>query len=177
MKKLILVGMFLFSSLAMAATVERILPADAHNVRVASAVVDTVVIGSRFLFDSGDGPVSEAIYGKRLVVTVKYDSKDLRDVNQTVYEDGPELDRTPTITYFFELPAVKLAAIEARSISAVSLVAPSLVVASVTIDDPNYQYQCRYDGEYNTKVDPKCEEHPNKVTQVRPVLKLNIAAN
>jgi hypothetical protein len=176
MKKLILVGMFLFSNLALAATVVRVLPADATNIRVTSSVVDYVGVGSKVVSDSAsDGPVTETIFAKRLVVTVKYNSKDISDVNQTIFEDGQQPDRTPTVTYFFKLAPAKLAAVRSGKLAAGSLVTKSVATANVTLDDPNYQYKCQYDNEYNTKVDPKCQETPNKVTQVRPVLKLDVA--
>jgi len=178
MKKLIFVGLFLTSSLAMA--VERNLPVDAHNVRVVSAVIDWVGVGSKpILNTSTEGPASETIFAKRLVVTVKYDSKDTTDVNQTGSGiDGQILatdDQTPTVTYYVKLSPQKLAAIEAGRVSASSLVSMNVVAVPVVMDDPNYQYQCRYDFDSNVKLDKNCEEHPNKVTQVRPVLNLSVA--
>lgn len=179
MKKLILVGMFLFSNIAMAATAEKILPADATNVHVVRSVIDWVGVGSK-PFEGGsslEGPQSETVFAKRLVVTVQYNSKDTSDVNQTIYDNGPQPDRTPTVTFSFELSPSKLAEVEAGRVPAASLVSKSLAVKSIVVDDPNYQYQCRYDMDSNAKVDDNCQENPKKVTLVRPVLKLDVATN
>lgn len=182
MKNVVLVTMFLFANAAMATTIQKVLPADAYNVR-AKAVVDSVGVGSRLVSDSAsEGPVYETIYEKRLVVTVKYESKSQEDVSQTGSGlDGqilPTDDQTPTLLYFLKLSPAKLQAVLQKKISANSLISSVQVQnQAITLDDPSYQYKCLYDNEYNKKVDPKCQENPPKVTQVRPVLKLEIAAD
>jgi len=160
----------------MAKTITHVLPADAKNPRVVKSVIEDVAVDSKKISDSSsEGPVYQAVYEPRLVITVKYDSKSLVDVSVTGSgNDGQYLpgdDLTPTLTFIVKVADSKLGKVPASLVK----LAP-LSVASITLDDPNYQYKCQYDNDYNTKIDPNCKETPTKVVQTRPVLKLEIDA-
>jgi hypothetical protein len=159
--------------------VEKMLPADAHNVQIQSADIAQIATGQKLVTDGFEGPVYDNTYTPELYVTVTYDSKDTTDAPQT--GTGNDFDfragdsTQPTVAFTFALSDAQLAAIKAKTLNAASLVTISVDQETVQIDDPSAQSVCRYDFDSNLPLDGCVEPATAQITVSRPVLHVSLA--
>lgn len=159
--------------LAHANGVEKDLPKDAHNVKVASAVLGSAATGQKLINDGVDGPQYETIYSPAIEVTVTYESKDDSDAPKTgsgldgQFEPGDST--TPTLYFTLAVTAAEVAAIKAKQVNPADLV--SMTVELKTVQVPvQTEYQCRYDNENNLPEFGCVEPAAQMEDQVLPVL-------
>jgi hypothetical protein len=179
--KLLTLATLLISSSALASGhgVEKILPADAHNIQIQSADLAQIATGENLICDGNDGPVYENTYTTKLYVTVTYDSKDDTDAPKTGsgsnFDFLPGDSTSPTVSYTFDLSQAQMAAIKAKTLNAVSLVTVSVDQETVQIDDPNQQAVCSYDNDSNLPLNGCVEPATAQITVTRPVLSVSVA--
>jgi hypothetical protein len=180
MKNISLVSLatLLIAGSASAHGVEKILPADAHNVQIQSAELAHVATGETLVTNSNDSPIYDSTYSTELMVTVTYDSKDDSDAPKTGSGSNGEFlptDSTqPTIYLTFDLSQAQLDGIKAKTLNPTSLVTVSVDQESVQIDDPHAQNVCVYDD--NNNIMNNCVEPAiAQIVVTRPVLHVSIA--
>jgi hypothetical protein len=178
MKKNIALVSILLAAVAQTAFangVEKVLPADAHNVVVAAASLEEVATGLVKISDGNiDGPVYDNTYTTMLTVTVNYSSKDDSDVPCELTQIGDGCEPTGQPRYVVSLPVsdAEIAAIKSKKLDPKTLVSVTVTQQDVQIEQPGYQYKCSYNtegGTFGNCVEPAVP----MVTVSRPVLSVD----
>jgi hypothetical protein len=178
MKKNIAIVSILLAAVAQTAFangVEKVLPADAHNVKLTSASVGYLATGLVKTSDGNvDGPVYENTYTQVLTVVVKYDSKDDQDVSQRIEgESDLSYDATPTVYLDLPISDAEVAAIKAKKLDPKSLVSLAVSQQQVQFDKAIYTDACRYNNESGAPDnEATCVKHET-VTESRPVVSVD----
>jgi hypothetical protein len=169
--KIVLTACLALSSVVSAHGVEIALPTDAKNAEVASVQISDFPVGERLVTTTGEGPVYENTYEKRLEVVVAYNSNEGANTYEGV---SPRADQRPYTIFTFKVSKETLDAIKERRTNASSLVKISTNEKRVQVPS-DAQYTCAYYGDEHRKIDEKCvepEQPPKTITA--PVLLVEV---
>jgi hypothetical protein len=152
----VIVFLAAFSQSAFAGGVEKhyILPADAHNVKIASVEVGSDIDSQTLISDGNDGPVYENNYGPRLDVEVTYDSADHTDDKTELSNDNDPQEVVvggPSVIIQLPLSQDEANAIQSGRLDAASLVNLTVFKKDFSVADEKYADFCHFDdnGVYN----------------------------
>lgn len=169
------IALFTTSAFADGNGVERALPKDAHNVKIASAALNFYATGLKKTSEGNiDGPVYENTYTQMLLVTVTYQSQDDQDVAQRIEgESDLSYDPTPTVSFELSVSDAEIAAIQANKLDPRSLVEMSVSQKDMPFDKAVYTAACVYNNESGApENEDTCVKHET-ITESRPVLVLS----
>jgi hypothetical protein len=161
---------------AFANGVEKHLPMDAHNVKIASAELAEYATSSTHVWsNSGDGGGYDINhYSTELQVTVTYESQDNTDVPQSNVEGGSPYDSTtPTVVFYVPLTDAQIAQVKSKQVDPRSLVSLMVVTKTVSVPDSSHEYICSYGNEGNEPLYGCVEPATPMVNVTLPVLTLS----
>jgi hypothetical protein len=157
--------------------VEKILPADATNVSIASVSIQQVATGETKISDGQDGPVYDNTYSPALSVVVTYTSKDQSDDATALSNDNDPYEVVvggPTLTFdLLPVNAAQVAAINAGTLDPKTLLTLSVTQSTVKFNNPEYTDSCDFDYQSGGVTNPECMKNV-VTTEVRPVLHIDL---
>jgi hypothetical protein len=158
--------------------VEKVLPADATNVAIASVSIQQVATGQTEIADGADGPVYDNTYSPALNIVVTYTSKDHSDDATALNNDSDNAQEVvvggPTLTFnLLPVTAAQVAAINAGTLDPRTLLTLSVTQATVKFNNPEFTDSCQFDNDNGGPINPECVKNV-VTTEVRPVLSIDL---